>query len=529
MLHGMNLIAGRRSGAGPATIAAHDPRTGERLMPAFCEATGREIGEAARAAEAAVPALVAAGRERRARLLECIAAAIESLGDELVQRVMRETGLPETRIVGERGRTTGQIRMFAELVREGSWVDARIDRALPDRQPFPKPDIRRMLAALGPVAVFGASNFPLAFSVAGGDTASALAAGCPVVCKAHPAHPGTSELVAEAIARAVEEEGFPAGIFSLVHGSDPPVSLALASHPAMKAVAFTGSLRAGRALFDVAAARPDPIPVFAEMGSVNPVFVLPGAARERGESIAAGLVASVTLGSGQFCTNPGLVFGIAGPDLEAFAGHVRDRVASTSPQILLHRGIRDGFEAGIGRWTGTDGVRMLGSAGEPEATAAVTVQPVVFVTDARTFTGHPHLHEEVFGPVSLLVEARGADELHAAASTLEGNLTATIHGTERDLEEFAGLVELLSRKVGRLIVDGFPTGVEVCPSMHHGGPWPATTDARSTSVGTAAIFRFARPICYQNFPESALPPELRNANPAGIWRTVDGHLTRDAL
>ncbi len=529
LLHGHHLIAGHRSREGEATIRAFDPVNGESLEPAWAQATRGEIDRAARAAESAAVEMGRMGPERRAEFIERIAELIEERGSVLIERVMAETGLPEGRVTGERARTTAQLRLFASVVRDGSWVDARIDRALPSRKPIPRPDIRRMLTALGPVAVFGASNFPLAFSVAGGDTASAFAAGCPVVCKAHPSHPGTSEIVADAIAEAVRSCGFPDGTFSLLHGAAPSVSIDLVTHPSIRAVGFTGSLQAGRALFDAAAGRPDPIPVFAEMGSVNPVIVLPGAARDRGEAIAAGLVASIVLGSGQFCTNPGLVIGVAGEELNDFAGHLRDAVSRTTPQVLLNTGIRAGFERGTGEWAATAGVRVLGSGHGQEASAAVSARPAVFVTEADVFIERRHLHAEVFGPVSLLVQAANREQLLASAQVLEGNLTATLHATDQDLADYGDLVEVLQRKVGRLILNGFPTGVEVCPSMHHGGPWPATTDARSTSVGTAAMLRFARPICYQDFPETSLPAELRNANPKGIWRMVDGRMTRDAI
>ena len=524
-LHGHHLIAGDRSSEGPNPIRATDPTTGETLDPAFHEATAGEIDRALRAAEDAFHADRQRPAADRAALLERIADEIEALGDVLVERVMRETALPEGRVRGERGRTTNQLRLFAETVRDGSWVEARIDRAVPDREPAPKPDLRRMLIPLGPVVVFGASNFPLAFSVAGGDTASALAAGCPVVVKAHPAHPGTSELVGQAIAAAVEATGFHPGTFSLLHAAAPERSRAFVTHELTRAVGFTGSLAAGRALFDAAAARPDPIPVYAEMGSTNPVFLLPGALAERAESIAEGYVQSVTLGAGQFCTNPGLIVGERGAALDRFAEAVAQRVAEAPPCTMLHAGIRDGYDAGVARWREANNVQPV--AVSDQGSTATAARAAVFTTDAATFAANPALHEEVFGPASLVVQCDSPDELERIARHLDGHLTATIHGTEADLETYAGLVRTLEHKVGRLLFNGFPTGVEVCPSMHHGGPYPATTDVRSTSVGTAAIFRFARPICYQNFPHAALPPELRDGNPRGLWRLVDGAFTRD--
>ena len=527
-LHGKNLIAGALSAEGTPSIRAVNPVTGETLAPAFHEAAPEEIDRALRAADEAFHANRTRPAEARAELLERIADEIEALGEALVARVTAETGLPEGRVRGERGRTTNQLRLFADVVREGSWVNARIDRARPDRRPVPKPDLRRMLIPLGPVAVFGASNFPLAFSVAGGDTASALAAGCPVVVKAHPAHPGTSEMVGRAVMKAVEALGFHPGTFSLVHGATPATGLALVRHPLTRAVGFTGSLHAGRALFDAAAARPEPIPVYAEMGSVNPVFVLPGALEARTDDLVRGLLQSVTLGAGQFCTNPGLVFARTGPALDRFIAGIEAEVARASAGTMLHAGIRSAYEEGLARWRATGGVRPV-AMGDADAGTATPARPAVFATDAATFEAHPHLHEEVFGPATMVVRCGSAEALERAARVLPGNLTATLHGTDDDLRRHAGLVRILENKAGRLIFNGFPTGVEVCPSMNHGGPYPATTDVRSTSVGTAAIFRFARPVCFQNFPPSALPPELRDENPRGIWRLVDDTFTRAPL
>lgn len=528
-LHGKNLVAGEPVAQGTVRMYGMDPRTGDTLEPAFLQATEGEIAAAVWAAEEAFRTDGGRPADQRAHLLELMAQEIEELGHSLVERASAETGLPEARIVAERGRTTGQLRMFANLVREGSWVDARIDRAQPNRIPVPKPDVRRMLVPLGPVAVFGASNFPLAFSVAGGDTASAVAAGCPVVCKGHPAHPGTSELVGRAVSAAVAKAGFHPGTFSLVHGMSPEVSLMLVRHPLIRAVGFTGSLQAGRALFDAAAQRPEPIPVYAEMGSVNPVIVLPGALRERGSEIAKGLVGSVTMGAGQFCTNPGLVFGMAGPELSAFAEAVAEAVRSSPSQTMLHAGIQSSFRAGVEEWSGIAGVSTLGVGEDPGEGPGARARAAVFVTEGHVFADNPKLAEEVFGPVSLLVQAGSPQELVGLARRFEGNLTATIHGTPEELTGHQELVRVLAGKVGRLIFNGFPTGVEVCSSMQHGGPYPATTDPRSTSVGTAAVFRFARPLAWQGFPQEALPPELQDANPRGLWRLVDGEMTRDAI
>jgi NADP-dependent aldehyde dehydrogenase len=486
-------------------------------MPSTPDATPAEISAAVTLAAAAAPAFAALAPATRAAFLEKIVDELLALGDTLLETAQRESNLPRARLEGERGRTMGQLRLFAAVVREGSWVDARIDPALPDRKPLPRPDVRRALQPIGPVAVFGASNFPLAFSVAGGDTASALAAGNPVIVKAHPAHPATSDLAAAAITRAVAACGLPAGVFSLVHGASPEVSLALVRAPQLAAVGFTGSARAGRALFDAAAARPSPIPVFSEMSSANPVFVLPAALRERGTQIAEGLVASFTLGVGQFCTKPGLVFGIASPEWAGFADTVATRARAAVAAPMLHAGIAENFTRG------------LAAVPHVEWLATTPATAHVARTDAATFLAHPELAHELFGPFTLLVTARDAAELRTLATSLEGQLTATLHGTPDDLTAAADLATLLAQRAGRVLCNGFPTGVEVTHAMHHGGPYPATTDTRFTSVGTAAIFRFARPVCYQNFPDALLPEALKNANPLGLLSLVDGKPKRDPL
>jgi len=526
-LHGKHFIGDLLSAEGEAAFHGVDPTTGQRLEPAYHEATADEIDRAMNAAADAFEQAGPVSADRVAGLLEAIGLRPGALGDALIERAGAETGLSPARLTGERGRTVGQLKMFADLVREGSWVDARIDRALPDRKPFPRPDLRRMLIAIGPVVVFGASNFPLAFSVAGGDTASALAAGNPVVVKAHPAHPGTSEMVAGAIVAAVEAAKLPAGWFSMVHGAGPQTSLALVSHPAARAVGFTGSLRAGRAIYDAAAARPEPIPVYAEMGSTNPMFILPQALSMRGDEIAEGFKQSVTLGTGQFCTKPGMVFGINGPALAGFVKKASELIGQSPAATMLHEGIARAFAAGVENVAGIDGVRCTArgvgqKANESQASA------VLFETEAERFLGSDTLRQEVFGPAALVVSCGSAEQLEEVARSLEGQLTATIHGTADDLARHGRLVEILKNKVGRLIFNGFPTGVEVSPAMNHGGPYPASSDVHFTSVGTAAIYRFARPICYQNFPAAALPVELRDENPRGIWRLVDGQKSRDA-
>jgi NADP-dependent aldehyde dehydrogenase len=504
-LHGKNLIGSRESALGGQGIRGYDPKLGRSLEPAYTEATAEEIEKACELAGEAYSEFRQVSAEKVAEFLEKIAANILDLGDHLI----------------ERGRTVGQLRIFAALVLEGSWVDARIDPALPDRKPLPRPDLRRMLIPIGPVAVWGASNFPLAFSVAGGDTASAFAARNPVLFKAHPAHPGTSEMVGRAIVQAVQACGLPEGAFSLVHGAKPGSSQTLVRHPAVQAGAFTGSFKAGRALFDAAAQRIAPIPFYAEMGSVNPVFVLPGALRERGESIAQGLNSSVTLGVGQFCTNPGIVAGQRGEDLERMTAKLRTLVEGDAPGSMLYPGILRGYQTGVVQRSKLPAVKSTQSsqAAVEERTEAGAV---LFETDAESFLNHEILRQELFGPSTVIVAAQTREELEAVARTMEGSLTATVHATAEDIAAYRGLISLLETKVGRLLFNGYPTGVEVAPAMHHGGPYPATADAKFTSVGTASIYRFVRPICYQNAPAEILPPELQDGNPRGIWRVFDG-------
>ncbi len=500
-LSGKNWIAGGESALGASTFRGLAAATGEGLDPVYTEATTAEIDRAAMHAAEALESYGALPPERIAALLEKIAEKVEGLGDALIERACAETALLPGRLTGERARTVNQLRMFAGVVRDGAWRDVRIDRALPDRKPLRRPDLRRTVIPIGPVAVWAASNFPLAFSVAGGDTASALAAGCPVVVKAHPGHPGTSEMVARAIASAIGELGLPPGVFSMLHGTSPEVSLALVRHPAIAAGAFTGSLRAGRALFDEAARRPAPIPFFAEMGSVNPVFLLPGALAERGEAIADGLSESVNLGVGQFCTCPGLAAAVASPVLERFAERLRERFRGGKAAPMLRPSIAESYQEAVDRFGSISGVACTRS-GE-------AASPAVFETDAGTVMKHEDLRQEVFGPSTVLVRCGSGAEMLELARHLEGSLTATVHGTVDDLRANRALLAVLARKAGRLIFNGFPTGVEVCAAMQHGGPYPATTDQRFTSVGTAAIQRFCRPVCYQDFPLEFLPSELQ--------------------
>ncbi len=528
-LHGFSLIAGERGAPGGRTFRAVNPAGGAALGPDFHEASLAEADRALELARKAQTPFAECAGETRAALLEAIAGGLEELGEALITRAGAETGLPAARLTGERARTCAQLRLFAALVREGSWVDARLDPALPERRPLPRPDVRRVLRPVGPVVVFGSSNFPLAFSTAGGDTASALAAGCPVVVKAHRAHPGTAELVGGVVARAVAAQGLPPGVFSQLHGEGATLGVALVRHPAAAAVGFTGSQAAGRALHEAAAARARPIPVFAEMSSLNPVFLLPGALRERGTEIAAGLLASFTLGVGQFCTKPGLVFAVTGEATEAFLQTLGAAVRAAPCGTMLTPGIREAFLGNQRRLLDTAGVSLwAGGTGEPAAERH-EARPVVARTTAANFLAHPELAEEAFGPFTLVVEAPDLASLATCAAALAGQLTATLHGTPAELAAAGPLRQLLAERAGRLVVNGFPTGVEVCPAMHHGGPYPATTDSRFTSVGTAAILRFARPVCYQGFPDALLPPALQDANPLGLLRLVDGQPTREPL
>lgn len=461
------------------------------------------------------------GKEKAVFLRE-IAKGLEGIADALVIRVNQEAGLAEGRIRSETARTVFQLRLFADLVEDGSWVRARLDRGDANRKPAAKPDLRSMWRALGPVVVFGASNFPLAYSVAGGDTASALAAGNPVIVKAHAAHPGTSELVGEVIRTAARTCNMPEGVFSLLFDAGTEVGTALVKHPLVRAVGFTGSQRGGRALMDLAAARPEPIPVYAEMGSTNPVFLLPGALAARGEQIAEGLHGSVTLGAGQFCTKPGLVFLQAGEEAKGFAKSVGRRISETPSQVMLTPHIKATYTEHLAARAIQSSVSMSaqgkGAAGEPGVRGA----PTLFSVSGDDFLHKPRLEEEVFGPATMLVTCDNREEMLKIARGLHGHLTATVHGTEEDLREFSDLIEILEQKAGRLVFNGFPTGVEVGNAIVHGGPYPATSDGQSTSVGTQAIYRFARPVCYQSFPSSALPEELKDGNPLRIWRMVDG-------
>jgi 2,5-dioxopentanoate dehydrogenase len=526
-LTGRSIIGSREGNGSGEPLYAMDPSTGQALQPGFVAATAEEVERAVHlASEAFADYSRTTGRERGA-FLRKIATKIESIAAEIIERAGKETALSPARLQGETARTCAQLRLFAQVAEEGSWVEARIDLSDPDRKPAPKPDIRSLLRPLGPVVVFGASNFPLAFSVAGGDTASALASGNPVIVKAHAAHPGTSELVGQMVRESVRECGLPEGIFSLLFGRGSEIGTALMKHPLVKAGGFTGSRAAGRALMDVAAARPEPIPFYAEMSSTNPVFVLPGALRERGATIAAGLHTSFTMGAGQFCTKPGIVFLPDGNDAASFTGKLRELIGGAAPFHLLTRAIHASYDSALAGRKSDTAVTLVAEAPKVAPNTGFAVSSALFETDAAAFLGS-NLDEEIFGPTTLLIRHSKREQILEIANTLEGHLTATIHGTEQDLREFADLVAILERKVGRLVFNGFPTGVEVSHAMVHGGPYPSTSDGRSTSVGTRAIFRFTRAVCYQGFPDEALPVELKDANPLGIWRMVEGQMTREA-
>jgi NADP-dependent aldehyde dehydrogenase len=526
-LSGKSIIGFKRGGRGSAEVQGFNPATGQTLAPVYHGVSRAEVNEAAELANAAYNIYARCTGEHKSMFLRKIAANIEALGKTLIDRATAETGLPSGRIESETARTCNQLRLFADLVSEGSWVDARIDRADPNRQPIAKPDVRSMLRPVGPVVVFGASNFPLAFSVAGGDTASAFAAGNPVIVKAHHAHPGTSELIGLAVSEAAQACDLPEGVFSLLYGSGSDVGMALVKHPLIKAGGFTGSRSGGRALFDAASSRPEPIPFYAEMSSINPVVLLPGALGTRSEQIAVGLHASVILGAGQFCTNPGLVLLEDSETSERFIERLAGLMNATAQQTMLTPAIKASFQGGVRARASESQVKMVAQATSSDGTCQAG--SALFRTDAATFLSNAKLSEEIFGPSTLLITYSSEQQLLEVISGLEGQLTGTIHATEEELRSASVLLNGLERKVGRLLFNSFPTGVEVCHAIVHGGPYPATSDGRSTSVGTRAIFRFTRQVCFQNFPNQALPEELKDENPLGVWRLVDGEFTKKAM
>lgn len=494
---GLHLIAGAWV-TGDTTFSS-DPVQGEGF--AVQEGNAALVDQAAQAAEEAFWTYRATSRAERAAFLNAIADEIEARGDTITKIGAAETGLPEARLQGERGRTTGQLRLFAQHILKGDYLDRRHDEALPDRAPLPRPDLVMMQRPIGPVAVFGASNFPLAFSTAGGDTASALAAGCPVVVKGHPAHPGTSEIVAEAILAAIKSCDMPAGVFSLVHGAGFEAGTALVQHPLIQAVGFTGSLGAGRALFDLCAARPVPIPFFGELGSINPVFMLPGALSARGSALATGWAGSLTMGVGQFCTNPGLVVLIDGPEADAFVMQARDALEDVPAQDMLTFGIAAAYRDGAAQMRSMVDVDEIFGGVCAERRSS----PVLLETTGEAWLAERALGHEVFGPLGLVVRVRDLEEMKQIARALEGQLTATLQMAGDDTEVARQFLPILERKAGRILANGFPTGVEVADAMVHGGPYPASTNFGATSVGTLAIRRFLRPVCYQDIPAELLP------------------------
>ncbi|TVU71248.1 aldehyde dehydrogenase (NADP(+)) [Cobetia crustatorum] len=520
-LHGHQLIGQRSLLATGKPLHAINPANGETLEPGYPSGGAEEVELACKLAHDAFDSFRETDPESRATFLETIAEEIEAIGEQITERALQETGLPRARLEGERGRTCGQLRLFAGVVRAGEWLDVRIDPALPERSPMPRADLRQRRIALGPVAVFGASNFPLAFSVAGGDTASALAAGCPVIVKAHSAHPGTSELVGGAIQRAVKRCNLPEGVFSLLYGSGRILGQALITDPRIQAVGFTGSRSGGTALLKTAQNRPQPIPVYAEMSSINPVLLMPAVLEARAESLGQAFIGSLNMGAGQFCTNPGLVLALEGEALERFIATAADSVAASGCQTMLTPGIHDAYRKGVEQLSSLPQVKEV-ARGALDSDNASPCQTALFRTSASDFLSEPALQEEVFGASALIIACRDIAEMRAVCEHLEGQLTATVHMDDADHDAVRQLLPVLERRAGRILANGWPTGVEVCQAMVHGGPWPATSDSRTTSVGSAAIERFLRPVCYQDLPEALLSPTLRDANPEALPRLMDG-------
>lgn len=527
MITGKNYVGNRLAGEGSKTYKTFNPKLNIENDQDFIEATTEEINEAVFLATDAYITYNQKSGAEKARFLRTIAEEILSLGDSLIQMYCSESGLPAGRAQGERGRTIGQLNAFASLLEEGSWVDATIDTALPNRTPAPKPDLRKMLVPLGPTVVFGASNFPFAFSTAGGDTAAALAAGCPVVVKSHPMHAGTGEMVASAVIKAAEKTEMPNGVFSNLNSSGIEVGVQLVQHPQVKAVGFTGSIKGGRALFDLAAQREEPIPVFAEMGSINPVILLPEALNNRAEELAKTYASSITVGSGQFCTNPGLLLGIKGAVLTHFIQNLSEEIVKIEPSCMLHPNIIGAYEKN--KQTAIDQSGLSVAADYSADVEVNYARQAVVIVDGKTFSDNSRLHQEVFGPFSMVVQCEDANQLQSIISNLEGQLTGTIISDDNEISNYPMVVAALQNRVGRIIFNGVPTGVEVCPSMQHGGPYPASTDSRFTAVGTESIKRWVRPFSYQNWPDQLLPNELQNNNPLQILRSVDGQSTRASI
>jgi len=525
---GENFIGNIRSGNGEGSFQAFNPTENVSISERFIYATETEFEQALTLAQQAFISYKNTATIQRAEFLEAIADEIMAIGALLIERAVAESGLPIGRITGERGRTCAQLKMFAQLLRDGWYVDARIDTAQPQRAPLPKSDIRRMLIPIGPVAVYGASNFPLAFSTAGGDTASALAAGCPVIVKAHPSHPGTSELISSAIIKAAQKTQMPEGVFSSLNLTNDQ-SVKLVEQPIIKAVGFTGSRKVGMALYSAAVNRPDPIPVYAEMSAINPVILMEEALKVKGEAIARGLAGSVTMGAGQFCTNPGLVLLIESEAGKDFLNHFVQHLNAAEPATMLNKHICDSYHKGLETTKTVHGVSVLTQGLKVADSNRNEAMPIAFTVSAADFLSNKALTEEVFGPVTLFVLVKDTAQLHLVLNQLEGQLTATVHAEPADKNNLIPIIDVITQKAGRVIYNGFPTGVEVCHSMQHGGPFPSTTDGRSTSVGTAAIYRFLRPVSYQDIPDELLPEALQNSNPLSILRLIDGSWKTDLI
>ena len=523
MITGKNYIGNSLIANGNKTYKTFNPQLNIENQNTFIEATSAEIEMACGLAEKAFHKYKTFSGKDKASFLNAIADEILALDDELIQTYCSETGLPEGRAKGERGRTVGQLRSFAKLLEEGSWLEATIDTAQPDREPMPKSDIRKLMVPLGPVVVFGASNFPLAYSTAGGDTAAALASGCPVIVKSHPMHAGTGELIASAIVKAAEKTGMPNGVFSNINSSGIEVGTQLVKHAEVKAVGFTGSIKGGRALYDLAAQRDEPIPVFAEMGSINPVVILPEAIKNRGEALAKTYAGSITLGTGQFCTNPGLILGIENESLTQFINQLSTDIVSIEPSCMLHPNIVGAYETNKAKALAQPELTV--SADYNSEVKANFARQAVITVKGSTFIENPTLHHEVFGPFSIVVQCKNANQLEHILSNLEGQLTGTVIADNDEASNYEEVISALQNRVGRIIYNGVPTGVEVCPSMVHGGPYPASTDSRFTAVGVDSIKRWVRPFSYQDWPNELLPDELKNENPLGISRRLNGALT----
>lgn len=527
MITGKNYIGNQLSALGSTTYTTFNPELNQENELIFTEATQEEINNAVDLASKASKEYRTISGKRKAEFLNAIADEILALDNELIQTYCSESGLPEGRAKGERGRTVFQLRSFADLVEDGSWVEATIDTAIPDREPSPKSDLRKMNIPLGPVVVFGASNFPLAYSTAGGDTAAALAAGCPVIVKSHPMHAGTGELIASAIIKAAEKTEMPNGVFSNINSSGIEVGQQLVTHPKVKAVGFTGSIRGGRALLDLASKREEPIPVFAEMGSINPVIMLPKALQNRTENLATTYANSITLGTGQFCTNPGLILGIKSDSFDNFINSLANKIVEINPTCMLHPNIIGAYENNKTKALNQEGLTIA-------ANYEGKIQPnyasqVVTTVEGKTFLNNPTLHQEVFGPYSIVVQCENEEQLEEIISNLEGQLTGTVISDDNEVAKYPTIISALQNRVGRIIFNGVPTGVEVCPSMVHGGPYPASTDSRFTAVGVNSIKRWVRPFSYQDWPNHILPEELKNENPLHILRSVNGTLTKGEI